>query len=512
MRAALENVKDIITQIETEHKTEKTGKKTMDEVIGLFLKDSASTDSAGDGSVSESRESYFDMEELKHWKEQMNQTYEIHYNREIICFRKYFRRPAIFLKRLVRKLCRSLIQPMVEEQNTFNANATASVNSLFNNEIVTEIVIAETENKLNYLTERIASLECGYKDAQQDTSEEDVRAQITPIIETLLAKEKQLGQKNAEETAKQMIKEITKEYQEYVEQEINTCQKIVSEQIRSHETVLQHKYEQILAETEWRHTQEEMKLFRNTRQNLGKEHIGMELAESKPEEPIDIYGEIDYFDFENHFRGSCQDIKNRQAIYIPYFMNKHMVLDLGCGRGEFLELLKENGITSLGIDHYEEFADYCRAKDLNAIYADAIQYLSSQKDNSLGGIFAAQLIEHLSKDHLIFLCHLAYEKLEQGSFLIMETPNPMCLSIYTNSFYIDPSHQKPIHPKMMEYLLKREGFRTVEILYTEQSKSGYRLPLLKSDDIENLSEFNKGIDVLSDLLFGSEDYAMIAQK
>lgn len=502
--ASSEKVKQIIEQIETDYERKGSGEKTMDEVIDLFLKDSFVPKPPIDCLVSGNTEKYFDMDELTHWKEQMNQTYEIHYNREIVCFRKYFRSAIIFIKRFIRKACRSLIQPIIEEQNTFNANATASVNTLFNNEVVTEIFISETKSKLEQCQERLLKIEDHIKNEEKKICLSDIRAEIDSAIKRLLNERSQFEQ--------DIVKEIEREYKKYVAQEIVKYKREVSEQIQNHESELRDKYEQIKAEIEWRHTQEEMKLFRNVRKNLYKDNNNREQADDQKEEEINVYGEIDYFDFENHFRGSRQDIKQRQSIYIPYFINKNMILDLGCGRGEFLELLKENHISYIGVDSYEEFADYCEAKELNVKCADAVKYLSSIENGSLGGIFAAQLIEHLPKESLIYLCHLAYEKLEKGAYLIMETPNPMCLSIYANSFYMDPSHQKPVHPKMIEYLLKREGFCKIDILYTEESRSGYRLPALVSDSVDNLTEFNKGMDMLSDLLFGSEDYAVIAQK
>ena len=503
MSASGEKVKKIIKELETDCENKWNQEKTMDEVLDIFLKDSAISKPLEDGFRSERTETYFDMKELKHWKEQMNQTYEIHYDREIVCFRTYFRATIIFVKRLIRKICRSLIQSIIEEQNSFNANTTACINTLFNNEVVTEEFLSEIKSKLEQYQDRLSEMEDAFRDRETRDHKADFHEEMDSVLKKLLHENRELKQ--------DIAKEIKKEYTEYAQQEIGKIKDEVFGQIQNYESELKNKYKQIKAENDWRYTQEELKLFRNIRKNSIKAQNHRELPDC-PKEQISAYGEIDYFDFENYFRGSRQDIKQRQSIYIPYFTNKHRVIDLGCGRGEFLELLKENNISYTGVDSYQEFADYCEAKELNVICADAVQYLASIENGSLGGIFAAQIIEHLSNEYLIYLCHLAYEKLENGAFLIMETPNPMCLSIYTNSFYMDLSHQKPVHPKMMEYLLKREGFRKIDILYTEESKSGYRLPLLKSDGAHNISEFNSGINVLSDLLFGSEDYAIIAQK
>ena len=222
------------------------------------------------------------------------------------------------------------------------------------------------------------------------------------------------------------------------------------------------------------------------------------------------YEGIDYFDFENHFRGSWDDIKKRQEIYLSYYEGKQNVIDLGCGRGEFLSLLTEHNIDAQGVDNYPEFVEMCKLKNLKITEDDAIHFLSTQKKT--GGIFAGQLIEHLTITQIVELCQLAYEKLESGSSIIMETPNPRCLSIYTNAFYMDPSHQKPLHPFTMQYIVEKAGFTKVEILYTDASRSPVSIPKLQIADCENLDAFNNAMAVISEMLFGSQDYAIVGTK
>lgn len=221
------------------------------------------------------------------------------------------------------------------------------------------------------------------------------------------------------------------------------------------------------------------------------------------------YEEIDYFDFENHFRGSIDSIKKAQEAYIPYFKDKKKVIDIGCGRGEFLSLMQDNGINAVGVDIYEPYADYCRMKGLNAECGDGSEYLS--KLESVDGIFVGQVVEHLKPYQIIRLCNTAYEKLSDGGCIIIETPNPTSLSIYTNAFYIDPSHIKPVHPLTMKYYLEKAGFRNIEIIFTESSKPQVSIPPLKSD-AENIDEFNEAVRKVSDMIFGSQDYAVVAVK
>lgn len=222
------------------------------------------------------------------------------------------------------------------------------------------------------------------------------------------------------------------------------------------------------------------------------------------------YKQIDYFDFENKFRGSRESIKERQRVYLPYFAEKEHVIDLGCGRGEFIELLVENGIGACGVDIYEEFVLYCTNRGLKAVLGDAIAYL--EHIDKADGIFAGQLVEHLTVGEIIALCETAYEKLEGGSYLIMETPNPMSLSIYTNAFYIDPSHQKPVHPLTLQYLTKKAGFQNVEILFLEESRPMQKAPRIQGNQIKNEEEFNRDLSEMAKILYGCQDYAIIAQK
>ena len=221
------------------------------------------------------------------------------------------------------------------------------------------------------------------------------------------------------------------------------------------------------------------------------------------------YETIDYFDFENHFRGSIDSIKKAQEAYIPYLKDKKNVLDIGCGRGEFLSLMQDNGINATGVDIYEPYADYCRMKGLSVTTGDGVAHLAGL--NEVDGIFVGQVVEHLEPHQIISLCNTAYEKLSEGGCIIIETPNPTSLAIYTNAFYIDPSHVKPVHPLTMKYYLEKAGFKKIEIVFTESSKPQTEIPALKTD-AENIEEFNEALKKVSDIIFGSQDYAIIATK
>ena len=222
------------------------------------------------------------------------------------------------------------------------------------------------------------------------------------------------------------------------------------------------------------------------------------------------YAALDYFKFQNDFRGTQSQIMDRQKIYLPYFKNKTgKVMDLGCGRGEFLRLMKEENIPAFGVDTYPEYEVTGKLYDIDIRTGDGIAMLE-QTTEKLGGIFCAQVIEHLGFRMVEKLCRLAYEKLEKGAYLVLETPNPMCLSTMTNAFYLDPTHDKPVHPLLMEYLLKSMGYSEVQLIWPDHSLE--QLPQIESSAIDNLNEVNRAIERVSNLLYGSQDYAVIARK
>ena len=226
----------------------------------------------------------------------------------------------------------------------------------------------------------------------------------------------------------------------------------------------------------------------------------------------DIYDSIDYFKFQDTMRGSFEEIKRRQQKYLSYFTECSNVIDLGCGRGEFLDVLREHGVGAVGVDNYGKSIDYCRTRGLHVTQGDAIEFLRIQKDGSVDGVFSAQFIEHIQVAKILELCKESHRVMKPDSYIVLETPNPTCLSIYMNSFYLDPSHKNPVHPHLMEYFMQECGFRNIHVLYLNDSMVNYRLPLLSVENCHNLAAFNDGISLLSNIIFGSQDYAIVAQK
>lgn len=227
---------------------------------------------------------------------------------------------------------------------------------------------------------------------------------------------------------------------------------------------------------------------------------------------------FNYFLFEEKYRGSTEDIKKRQTIFLDYFRNGQNVLDIGCGRGEFLSLLKENGIGAKGIDINEDMVLYCKKNGLDVEKVEALSFIRSIGDKSLDGIFSAQVIEHLQPEDLINLVKMCHDKLKYGSYFIAETINPLCLSVFAKSFYMDMSHVKPVHPATIKFLLESVGFRDVKFEFFSPHMDNEKLnkiiviDKMKDEEKTRIEVMNRNIDMLNGLLFGYQDYAVIAKK
>jgi SAM-dependent methyltransferase len=232
---------------------------------------------------------------------------------------------------------------------------------------------------------------------------------------------------------------------------------------------------------------------------------------------LDRVREPEYVGFENLHRGSEEAIKWKQKNYLPYFKDREPVLDIGCGRGEFLELLKEAGIGASGVDTNQEMIRHCRSKGLEASSGDGLAYLKGLSDQSLGGIFLSQVIEHLGPEALRELVRVGFSKLRPGGVLLAETINPQCLSTFSGAFYLDLSHKNPIHPEAARYLLESLGFRQVELLYVSPFPEEMKLKeMVRREDDSYEDELgrilNENVRSLNALLYGFQDYAVLGYK
>ncbi len=223
-----------------------------------------------------------------------------------------------------------------------------------------------------------------------------------------------------------------------------------------------------------------------------------------------------YVGFEDQFRGSQADIRERMQTYVPDFAGCRDVLDIGCGRGEFLDLLREAGITARGVDLNDEMVAICRDRGLEATATDALTYLRAQPDGALGGLFGAQIVEHLEPDYLIRLLETAYHKLRPGSVLILETINPACWFAFFSSYIRDITHVRPLHPDTLRYLTIASGFQRADIRYAAPFPEASKLQPIPvpsgTQPSETAAVFNENVAKLNGLLFTFLDYAVIARR
>lgn len=232
-----------------------------------------------------------------------------------------------------------------------------------------------------------------------------------------------------------------------------------------------------------------------------------------------------YVGFEDRYRGTREEIRDRMTAYAGCFQGASDVLDVGCGRGEFLDMLREQRIAARGIDVNEAMVEECRAAGLEAQQADALAYLSALPDRSLGGLFAGQVVEHFSPAYLMRFLETAYHKLRPGSKIVLETINPACWSAFFNAYLRDITHAQPIHPDTLRYLLTSSGFANVDVRlsspYPEHGKLHAASPVRNGagphspdraglDDL--IESFNANVETLNNLLFTFRDYAAIGER
>ena len=209
-----------------------------------------------------------------------------------------------------------------------------------------------------------------------------------------------------------------------------------------------------------------------------------------------------YRAFEDRYRGSRELIKERLRAYLPFvgplatMPETAAALDLGCGRGEWLELLGEHGFAARGIDLDDSMLAACRERGLAVETADAIAYLRALPDNSVAVLSAFHLVEHLPFDAVQEMITQSLRVLQPGGLLIMETPNPENLMVGACNFYLDPSHVRPIPPNLLSFLAEHVGFARQKVVRLQED------PHLHTAAIHLINVF----------IGASPDYSVVAQK
>ncbi len=210
----------------------------------------------------------------------------------------------------------------------------------------------------------------------------------------------------------------------------------------------------------------------------------------------------DYFAFESRMRGSVESIRERQRRYVEELRQNAPVLDIGCGRGELLGLLREAGVAARGIDADADMVAYARGDGLDVEQADLVTYLEAAADGSLGAIFMGQVVEHLPAPTLVQTLRLAAAKLRPRGVLIAETINPLS-PIALRNYFADLTHAQPLVPETLELLARQSGFAETEVRFLNEPAER----LTEPDDPVIAANVRR----LNDLLFAPLDYALVAR-
>ena len=223
--------------------------------------------------------------------------------------------------------------------------------------------------------------------------------------------------------------------------------------------------------------------------------------------------------FENAFSGDHREISRRLAAYVPLFAGQSDVIDLGCGRGEFLDLLRQQGISGRGVDVNAAMVEETRARQLTAEVGDALSYLKALPDASIGGVFAAQVVEHLDPGYLAAVIDEANRTMRPGGVIVFETINPTSWVAFFESYIRDLTHVRPLHPDTLRFLLQVSGFRDVRVQYSSPVDPLARLqrvpPAEGGSDTavaELIGTVNDNTERLNARLFGDQDFAVIGVK
>ncbi len=226
---------------------------------------------------------------------------------------------------------------------------------------------------------------------------------------------------------------------------------------------------------------------------------------------------MDHFDFARRYR-KPEAIQERLASYARIFGQVERVLDFGCGRGEFLEACGEVGVGAYGVDSDPDMVSHCKLRQVDAHCDDALEHLRGLPNRSLDGFFSAQVVEHLTPAELAELIQLCSQKLKRGAKVVIETINPGSFSAL-RWYFLDPTHSQPVPPEMLRFFLEESSFEVQDVIFTSPVEEDERLLLLKEgtplDDpalADVLRVFNENARRLNEVVFGPQDYAIVAER
>lgn len=226
-----------------------------------------------------------------------------------------------------------------------------------------------------------------------------------------------------------------------------------------------------------------------------------------------------YYDHQQTFRSSGKKELEKFDLYLEYFRSAESpVVDLGCGNGEFLKYLEDNGIDALGVELSETMVESCEAKGLTVVKSDVLEWLSRQKETSYKAVFCSHMLEHMEAGEIQHVIHEIHRLLVDGGMCIVETINPESIYALTHAYFLDPTHKTPIPWKLMQFYFEATGFRETEVRLLSEAAEREKLQAVDLESAvpatieSSFIRLNRDIEKLNDFLFGHYDYAVVARK
>lgn len=227
-----------------------------------------------------------------------------------------------------------------------------------------------------------------------------------------------------------------------------------------------------------------------------------------------------YVGFEDRFRGSEDEIRRRVEDYLPLLEAATDLVDVGCGRGELLDALRARGLSARGVDTNHAMVELCRSRGLDVDESDALTFLQRQAAASVGGLVAIQVVEHFAPAYLTAFLAAAYQAMRSGAPLILETINPACWSAFFDTYIRDLTHQRPLHPDTLKYLVQASGFTQVDVQFRQPVREVDRLRRVDASAHPDAdAAWRASAEVVNDhaaklnaRLFSSFDYVVVARR
>ena len=221
-----------------------------------------------------------------------------------------------------------------------------------------------------------------------------------------------------------------------------------------------------------------------------------------------------YVAFQNRFRGSREEIRDRLQGYVELLGDAGPVVDLGCGRGELIELLRERGIEARGVESNASSVTAGRARGLDIVHGQLTDFLRQAPDASLGAVVAIQVAEHLPPSQLMDLIRDAQRALRSGGLLLIETINPRSVVGFLEAFTRDLTHERPLHPETLRFLVATAGFSEVRTEWRSPVEPAARLTPIPADGLPEATAqaLNENVGRLNALIYGPHEYVLIARR